>query len=128
MGSRVEPAGVSLSPRPRRQGRPGPASRRSRQGRPGPASRRRLPPRQTPRRARRTRAAVPLATLVIAPPLVYLTVVAVLKYVHRGPDAGPRKVLAEVAAELALGQGFTVMAAATGTALVLALVRWAARR
>jgi hypothetical protein len=69
-----------------------------------------------------------LTTLVIAPPLVYLVVVAVLKYVHRGPGAGPKKVGAEVAAELALGQGFTVMAAATGTALVLALVRWAARR
>lgn len=69
-----------------------------------------------------------LATLVIAPPLVYLAVIAVLKFVHRGPEAGPKKVLAEVAAELALGQGFTVMAAATGTALVLALIRWAARR
>ncbi|RBY85260.1 DUF6542 domain-containing protein [Blastococcus sp. TF02A-26] len=69
-----------------------------------------------------------LTTLVIAPPLVYLAVVGVLKFVHRGPESGPRKVIAEIAAELALGQGFTVMAAATGTALVLALVRWAARR
>ncbi|WP_029431744.1 DUF6542 domain-containing protein [Blastococcus sp. URHD0036] len=69
-----------------------------------------------------------MTTLVIAPPLVYLAVVAVLKYTHRASGAGPKKVGAEVAAELALGQGFTVMAAATGTALVLALVRWAARR
>ena len=69
-----------------------------------------------------------LSTTVVAPPLVYLAVVGVLQYVHRQPDDGLKQVVAKVAAELALGQGFTVMAAATGTALVLALIRWAARR
>jgi hypothetical protein len=69
-----------------------------------------------------------LTTVVIAPPLVYLAVVGVVEFAHRGPGAGSKKVVTEVAAELALGQGFTVMAAATGTALVVALIRWAARR
>ncbi|MGY1747018.1 DUF6542 domain-containing protein [Blastococcus sp. SYSU D00695] len=69
-----------------------------------------------------------LVTPVIAPPLVYLAVVAVLQFVHRTDGDGLKQVVAKIAAELALGQGFTVMAAATGTGLVLALIRWAARR
>ncbi|WP_409332473.1 DUF6542 domain-containing protein [Trujillonella humicola] len=74
-----------------------------------------------------------LTTMVVAPPLVLLAVTAV--HVLTSPafavGEGRNPVLAAgtaVATKLVLGGGFPIMAAATGTALVLALVRWAARR
>ncbi len=69
-----------------------------------------------------------LTTLLVAPPLVYLAVVGIVQFVHRADGDSIKEVVAKLAGELALGQGFTAMAAATGTALVLALIRWAARR
>ena len=74
-----------------------------------------------------------LTTMVVAPPLVLLAATAV--YVLSAPGfsvgEGKNAVVAAgtaVATKLVLGGGFPIMAAATGTALVLALVRWAARR
>jgi hypothetical protein len=74
-----------------------------------------------------------LMTLVVAPPLVLLGVVCV--YVVTAPSfdvaEGRNPVVVAgtaVASKLVLGGGFPIMAAATGTALVVALIRWAARR
>lgn len=74
-----------------------------------------------------------LTTMVVAPPLVLLAATAV--HVLTSPafevGEGANAVVAAgtaVATKLVLGGGFPIMAAATGTALVLALIRWAARR
>jgi hypothetical protein len=71
--------------------------------------------------------------MVVAPPLVLVTATAV--YVLTSPafevGEGQNALVAAgtaVATKLVLGGGFPIMAAATGTALVLALIRWAARR
>lgn len=74
-----------------------------------------------------------LTTMVVAPPLVLLAATAVYVLTSPGFAVGEGKnaVVAAgtaVATKLVLGGGFPIMAAATGTALVLALVRWAARR
>jgi hypothetical protein len=74
-----------------------------------------------------------LMTLVVAPPLVLMAVVAVFVVMAPGFDVPADKNAivvtgTAVATKLVLGGGFPIMAAATGTALVLALIRWAARR
>ncbi|MGY1773609.1 DUF6542 domain-containing protein [Blastococcus sp. SYSU D00813] len=74
-----------------------------------------------------------LTTMVVAPPLVLLAATAVYVLTSPGFEVGEgRNTLVAagtaVATKLVLGGGFPIMAAATGTALVLALVRWAARR
>ncbi|MGY1741623.1 MULTISPECIES: DUF6542 domain-containing protein [unclassified Blastococcus] len=74
-----------------------------------------------------------LATMVVAPPLVLMAAVAVFVLTAPGfdvPDGGSFVKVAgtAIATKLVLGGGFPIMAAATGTALVLALIRWAARR
>ncbi|MGY1813830.1 DUF6542 domain-containing protein [Blastococcus sp. SYSU D00820] len=67
-----------------------------------------------------------LATMIVAPPLVFIAVVLVYVGMAPGVELSLRSL--GTAAVAPLVRGFPTMAIATGTALVLAIIRWAARK